>query len=191
MMYVASYSYGHTLPRPGGASRVLRRAATFTPSRDNVVYWLAAIADFGLARAQLLPQGVPVLAYVTYRLSVAFRPAKLVADREIGAASLPPNTAAAREQPCLIQTQGQDRNYLSAQQQTIYEQLVAGSTLAQECQAPVPNLVPLPLADITRELAGWSSPQAGASGRRAPHAAPTHGNRAHSKSRHDQCATSN
>ena len=189
MMYVA-HSYGHTLPRPGGASRVLRRAAAFTPGRDNVVYWLAAIADFGLTRAQLLPQGVPVLVCVTYRLSVAFRPARLVADREIGAASLPPNTAAAREQPRLVQTQDQNRSYLSAQQQTIYAQLVAGRTLAQECQASVPNLVPLSLADITRELVGWSSPQAGASGRRAPHVAPTHGKRTHSKSRHDQCATS-
>lgn len=187
-MYIA-YSYGHTPLRSCRASRVPRRAAVFTPGQDNVVYWPATIADFGLIRAQPLPQEVSVLTYVTYRLSVAFRPARLVADREIGAASLPPNTAAAREQPCLIKTQDQDRNYLSAQQQTIYEQLMAGRALAQERQASVPNLVPLSLADITRELVGWSSPQAEASGRRALHAAPTHGKRAHSKSRHDQCAT--
>lgn len=184
MMYIA-YTSGYTLPRQDVASRVLRRAAVHTPGRGKVVYWLAAIGEFGLTRVQLLPQGVPVLAYVTYRLRLVFRPAALVADLEGGAALLLPNTAVAPELPRHLHALGQGRNYFSGPQEAVYEELVASRKLTMDGHLPALNLGPLTLAEITRELAGWTTPHRGMCGKQAPHADPTPGKRTHLKSRHD------
>ena len=79
MMYV-TYFPGFSLPRQGVASRVLRQAAVFSHAPSKVVYWLVTLADLGLSRAQLLPEGVPVVAYVTYQLHRAFCPSGQVAE---------------------------------------------------------------------------------------------------------------
>ncbi|MDB5235653.1 MAG: hypothetical protein JWR44_2646 [Hymenobacter sp.] len=78
-----------------------------------------------------------------------------------GAASRVLRRAGAPTQPRRSLAHAQDRNYLLDQQQTIYDELVANRTLALESKAALPNLVSLSAAEITRDLAGWTSPLAG------------------------------
>lgn len=170
-MYAACFTE-FTLSRQGVASRVLRQAAAFNRAPGKVVYWLVTMADFGLGRTQLLPQGVPVVAYVTYQLRRAYRPARRVATggspappeehRDMGAAVVP-TSAKGPARPQRPRAQGQDRNYLLDQQQAIYDELVARRPLALASKpgAALPHPAPPSAAEITRDLAGWTSPLAG------------------------------
>ena len=57
---------------------------------------------------------------------------------------------------------GQDRNYLLDQQQAIYDELVAGHSRGLESPPMAPlNRLPLTAAEITRDLAGWTSSLSG------------------------------
>ncbi|MCC3155232.1 hypothetical protein Q3A66_19130 [Hymenobacter sp. BT770] len=87
--------------------------------------------------------------------------------------------------PRLLPVRDQSRDYLLAQQQTLYKKLLAGRKRVQERKTSALSVAGLSLADITRDLAGWTTPQAGALRKAQPHAAPRHGKRATDKSRHN------
>lgn len=165
MMYVAYFS-GFSLPRQGVASRVLRQAAVFNHAPSKVVYWLVAMADLALSRAQLLPEGVPVVAYVTYQLHRSFRPVgqpagasslATLADKVGGKTlSVPNGQSNLARQP----RHSQGRDYLLSQQQAVYDELFAKSWVMPEGVATTlqPEVELLSVAEITRDLAGWSPP---------------------------------
>jgi hypothetical protein len=190
MMYLTYFSE-YTLPRQGVATRVLRQAVAFNPGQSKVVYWLAAMADFGRTRAPLLPHAVPIEAYVNYRLSLDFRPAGQVTDlsstTSVGEptglnAPLTPSDTMGLNQPLATLTYD-TRNYLRDQQQAFYEELEARRELSKESKTL--NLLPLSITEITRDLAGWTTPQAGALRGNKPAVTLKRGKRAAGKSRND------
>lgn len=189
MMYITYFSE-YMLPRQGVASRVLRPAAAFNRGQSKVVYWLAAMADFGRTRMPLLPHGVPKTAYVTYRLSLDFRPAGQVTDHSSTATlgehtnldtSLAPDTMLGLPQPMATLAFDHSRDYLRDQQQAVYEDLEARRELSQESK--MLTLMPLSMAEITRDLAGWTTPQGVASHGNKPEATSKRVKRPIAKSR--------
>lgn len=164
MMYVA-YFNGFSLPRQGVASRALRQAPVFSRAAGRGVYWLVALVDLGLGRAQLLPEGVPAVAYITYQLRRAWEPAP-VETEEISMVildefrgELPAAVPSRALEPTRQLSQGRD--YLLGQQQALYEKMTAGPWgLRATTETPLPDLETLSAAELTRELGGWTSPRA-------------------------------
>ena len=138
MTYLTSFSENKR-PYQGIGSWVLHQPVAFNRAQGPVVYWLAALADFGPGRAQGLLPEVPATRLINYFL----RPAGLVANQEQAALSRPLAPAPL--------TAEQRRNYLLDHQQAAYEELEASRSMRSQ--------LPLPLAEITRDLAGWTTPQ--------------------------------
>ncbi|MDO7854064.1 hypothetical protein [Hymenobacter convexus] len=163
MTYLTYFSE-YTLPYQGVAARVVCQTAAFNRARGPVVYWLVALADFGPA------QGLPPRALVTYRLNLA-SPAVEPAQDAAPVLGRAPNLA----QP--LRTTEQRRNYLLDYQQAVYDEMEAGRLLVQDDQP----MIPLSLAEITRDLAGWTAPPVRVPSK--PAAAPKPGRRAALKRR--------
>ena len=194
MMHITYFS-DNMLPRHGSATRALRRVVAFNRTLGKGVYWLTAMADFGPTLVPLLPHEGPAVAHVTYRLRLAFRPTGPVAapgnpaslGQPLGLEALVASDGTTGPKQALVElAQSQDRNYLLDQQQAIYDELVAsyGPTPEGPPLALLPYRLPLSVAEITRELAGWTTPQGGAL-RGKQKAAPKRGKRASVKSRND------
>jgi len=181
-MRYLTYFFENTAPRPGTAARVLRQAVAFNRSQSQAVYWLAAMADFGPASSQALPAGVPVQGQLTYRLSLAGP-----ATGPDQSALSNPGSATGPKQPRLTLAHEQHRNYLRDHQQAVYEEMEERWDLAP-MDAPaalLPNLPPLSLAEIIRDLAGWTTPPGDAFGGSKAEAVPKRGSRSSMKGRND------
>ena len=184
MMHI-TYFPDNTLPRQGAASRMLRRASALNQTPGKIVYWLTAITEFDPTRVPQLPPGGPAVANVTYRLRLAFCPASL--GQPLGLeASVASDGTTGPKQALAALAQSHDRNYLIDQQQAIYDELVAsyGPTPEGLPLALLPYRLPLSVVEITRELAGWTTPQGGVL-RGEPETAPKRGKKAYVKSRND------
>ena len=194
MMHI-TYSPDNPLPRQGAASRMLRRVSALNQAPGKLVYWLTAITDFGPTRVPLLPHEGPAVAQITYRLRLAFCPTRPVAapgnpaslGQPLGLeASVASDGTTGPKQALAALAQSHDRNYLIDQQQAIYDELVAsyGPTPEGLPLALLPYRLPLSVAEITRELAGWTTPEAETL-RGEQKAAPKRGKKAYVKSRNN------
>ena len=182
MMHI-TYFPDNTLPRQGAASRMLRRASALNQTPGKIVYWLTAITEFDPTRVPQLPPGVGAVAQITYRLRLAFCPAGPVAGPDNPAS---PGQPLGLEASVAALAQSQNRNYLLGQQQAVYDELAAsyGPTPEGSPLALLPYRLPLSVVEITRELAGWTTPQGGVL-RGEPETAPKRGKKAYVKSRND------
>ena len=192
MMY-HTYSSVHPLTRQDVASQVLRQTVAFNQTQSKVLYWQTALADFGHSRVSMLPHGVSMNPYVNCRLSPAFRPAGQVAEPGSSGflneyrgldAVLPPSSRTGLK-PLATLARALEREYLRGHQQTMYERLEARREFAllRTSRAMRPTLRPLSIAEITRDLAGWTTPQAGASHGSTPEATLKRGKKASLKTR--------
>lgn len=132
-----SYFSDAALPRQGIGSRGLPRATAYQGACLPLVYWITAEAA-DRPQAWLLRHRLPVPGGLLYRRSL--------------------NCAAGRptaRPPC--------QPDILDQQQAIYQEMLARQELPPESKGRAlgPGLRPLSLTEITRDLAGWTTPPAG------------------------------